>query len=140
MYPIDRKEIPKYNRIGKIDLIRAEKQVLSNGVPLYSINAGYHDLLRIELLFKAGNWVEQAPLVASATNAMLNEGTQQRSASQIAETFDYYGSYFHLQSDRDCGNLVLFTLSRYLDETLEVLGDIVRNSCFPDREFSIYET
>lgn len=138
MVPVNRETSPGYKPIEKIDYIRAEKQALSNGIPLYLIDAGYQDVLRIELLFKAGSRVEPVPLVASATNAMLNEGTQQRSARQIAETFDYYGSYFYLQSDRDCGNLVLFTLSRYLDETLEVLEDIIKNSCFPEKEFSVY--
>ncbi|MDZ7636608.1 MAG: hypothetical protein U5L72_20205 [Bacteroidales bacterium] len=48
---------------------------LGNGVPVYLLGNGAVDLLRIEFVFNAGQLVEDVQLAASATNAMLTEGT-----------------------------------------------------------------
>lgn len=134
----DRHNIPRVKTIDKIEYVRAEKLTLSNGTPTYLIDAGTQDIIRIELLFNAGSWFEPAPLVASASNAMLSEGTEQRSSEMIAESFEYYGAYFHLDVDKDSGSVVLFTLARYLEQTLEILVDILHHSIFPAKEFKTY--
>lgn len=135
---LNRKKTPEYHQIKEIPIIRAEKHHLSNNVPLYTINAGNLDILKIEFIFKAGSWFEPMPLVSSATNAMLNEGTANRTSKQIAETFDYYGTFFQLNIDWDTANIVLFTLKKYLNETLAVVEDIIKNSTFPKNELEIY--
>ncbi|GAI82885.1 unnamed protein product, partial [marine sediment metagenome] len=101
-------------------------------------NAGNLDIIKIEFIFKAGSRFEPMPLVSSATNAMLNEGTANRTSEQIAETFDYYGAFFQLNVDRDTAGIVLFTLKKYLNETLAVVEDIIKNSTFPEKELEIY--
>jgi len=138
MDSVDRKKIPDLHLIENIDYIREEKITLSNGIPVFLLKAGNQDILRIELLFNAGNWVETAPLIASSTNAMLTEGTKTRTAETIAESFDFYGSYLHLSVDKDMASIVLYTLSKYLEKTLEIVSDIVRNSIFPERQFETY--
>lgn len=135
---LNRKKPPEYHQIKEISIIRAEKHHLSNNVPLYTINAGNLDIIKIEFIFKAGSWFEPMPLVSSATNAMLNEGTANRTSKQIAETFDYYGTFFQLNVDRDTASIVLFTLKKYLNETLAVVEDIIKNSTFPEKELEIY--
>ncbi|UCG27107.1 MAG: insulinase family protein [Bacteroidales bacterium] len=138
MDPVDRKKIPPLHLSERIDYIRDKKVTLSNGIPVYLINAGNQDILRIELLLSAGSWVEPGPLIASSTNDMLNEGTKTRTAEMIAESFDYYGSYLHLNANKDTAGVVLFTLSKYLEETLVIVADIIQNSTFPEREFATY--
>jgi len=135
---LNRKITPEYHQIKEIPIIRAEKHHLSNNVPIYTINAGKLDIIKIEFIFKAGSWFEPMPLVSSATNAMLNEGTANRTSKQIAETFDYYGTFFQLNVDRDTAGIVLFTLKKYLNETLAVVEDIIKNSTFPEKELEIY--
>lgn len=135
MIELNRQKAPPFRKIEKIGYGRPEKVVLSNGIPLYLINAGTHDILRIELLFNAGTWNELRPLIASTTNAMLNEGTSNRTSEIIAESFDFYGSYFQLQVDNDTGSIILYTLSKYLEQTLEIVADIASNSNFPEKEF-----
>ena len=134
----NRQKSPPIKPVKKIDYVRAETKVLSNGIPLYLINAGTQDIVRIELLFKAGNWFEIAPLVASATNAMLSEGTVNRTSEMIAESFEYYGAFFQVNTDKDNGVIVLYTLAKYLEQTLEVVADILYHSTFPEKEFQTY--
>ena len=55
---LNRKITPEYHQIKEIPIIRAEKHYLSNNVPLYTINAGNLDIIKIEFIFKAGSWFE----------------------------------------------------------------------------------
>jgi zinc protease len=135
---LNRKKTPEYHQIKEIPIIRANKHLLSNNMPLYTINAGILDILKIEFLFSAGSWFEPMPLVATTTNVMLNEGTTNLTSEQISETFDYYGAFLQLNTDKDTASIVLFTLKKYLKETLTVVEDIIKNSVFPEKEFEIY--
>src|SRR5215211_7452779 len=70
-----------------------EKFVLDNGVEVYAIDAGAEDVLQIEWVFYAGNWLEEKNLVAASTNFLLKNGTREKNAFQINEHFEYYGAY-----------------------------------------------
>ena len=111
----NRQKIPPVKPVEKIDYVRAEKKVLSNGIPLYLINAGTQDIIRIELLFEAGSWFETTPLLASATNAMLIEGTEYRTSEMIAESFEYYGAFFQVNADKDFPTWGIIALSMAQD-------------------------
>ena len=134
----NRKKEPSFRDIEKFSLPKAEKFKLDNGVQVYALSSGTQDIIRIEFIFKAGKWYEKSNLTASATNAMLNEGTPNHSSSQLAGKFDYYGSYIHLYSEADRAGLVLFTLSKYVLESLILVEDILKNSIFPEKEIDIF--
>lgn len=134
MHQPNRKKEPSFRNIEKFNLPRAEKFKLDNGVPVYALSSGTQNIIRIEFIFKAGKWYEKSNLVASTTNAMLNEGTSNHSSAQLAGKFDYYGSYIHLYSEADRAGLVLYTLSKYVLESLVLVEDILKNSIFPEKE------
>lgn len=134
----NRKKEPSFRNIEKFSLPKAEKFKLDNGVPVCAIKSGTQDIIRIEFIFKAGKWYEKSNLTASATNAMLNEGTPNHSSVLLAGKFDYYGSYIHLYSEADRAGLVLFTLSKYVLESLILVEDILKNSIFPEKEIDIF--
>jgi zinc protease len=92
---MNRTQAPEIVLIDKIDLPKAEKVLLDNGVPVYTINEGDQDVVKVELMFKAGKWFEKKNLVADLTNRMLREGTAKNNAKQIADAFDYYGANFN---------------------------------------------
>src|SRR3989442_334892 len=77
-----------------------EKFVLDNGVEVYSVDAGVEDVLQLELVFYAGNNFETQNTVASASNYMLKAGTSNKTAFQIHEHFEYFGSF----CKRGCSN------------------------------------
>jgi predicted Zn-dependent peptidase len=126
---------PPFKIIEKIDIIEAEKTIFSNQIPFYTINAGEQDVLKIDVLFDAGDWVQNEPLVASLANSMLTEGTKSMDAATIAEKLDYCGAYLQLSSNHHFALVSLSTLSRHLPETIVILEDIIKNSIFPDNEF-----
>src|SRR6476469_7878818 len=99
---IDRKTPPRIKDDVEFDvrLKSAEKATLTNGTDVYAINAGAEDVLQLEWVFYAGNWFEKKNLVAATTNFLLKNGTSTKTAFQLNEHFDYYGSCLN----RNCYN------------------------------------
>jgi predicted Zn-dependent peptidase len=107
---------------------------LSNGIQLHWLNAGEQPIVRIELIFKAGNWYESQRNVSYFTIKMMNEGTTRMTARQINEYVDQFGAFLEFNHGQDKSNVTLYTVIKHLDKLLPVLKDIVTASTFPDKE------
>ena len=88
---IDRKKAPKIFAVTDIPLPVPEIFHLDNGIPVYVINMGNIDAVRIEVIFKAGRPQEHKPTVGRATAALIKEGTIHKTSAEIAEHFDFFG-------------------------------------------------
>jgi predicted Zn-dependent peptidase len=126
--------LPNKGSVYGYSLINPQKRSLSNGIPVYFIQAGKHDLVRIELLFKAGNYYQAKNLTAFFTNRMLREGTVRYQARQLAETIEFYGAYLSLNTDRDRASVSMLMLEKQLPHLLPLLGEIIRQPVFPENE------
>ena len=131
---LDRTQSPTFNTIEQFDFVKPEKFTLSNGIPVYFINSGSQELVRIELLFSAGSVNSKESLIAGFTNAMLQEGTSSMNAQQLAEAFDFYGSFLQLNIGKDAASVSLYTLNKFASETLSLLAEIIHDSTFPQQE------
>ncbi|MEE4197042.1 MAG: pitrilysin family protein [Bacteroidales bacterium] len=127
---------PAYQTIDQVKLIDPKVITLDNGIPAHFIEAGTQEILKIDIIFEAGSWYQPKPPIASATSEMLMEGTGEFSSQQIAEKLDYYGAFIHPQPTKDFASLSLFTLKKYLPETIKILEDIVKNPSFPQHELT----
>jgi len=134
---LNRTTAPAFNTIDKIDIIQANKQVLDNGIEVYTVSAGSQELSRIEFIFKAGMYYQNSPLIASYANNMAETGTSKRTADEISDGIDFYGSFFECGADQDYAHFTVFSLNKYLDETLDFTEDIMKNPVFPKHEFDI---
>jgi zinc protease len=112
---------------------------LDNGVPVYTIDAGVEDVLQIEMVFYAGNWYEQQPMVAAATNSLLKNGTSQKNAFEINEHFEYYGAFLNRSCYNETAVISLHTLSKHLPRLLPVVKELVTDAVFPEAELEIYQ-
>ncbi|MFA9388958.1 MAG: M16 family metallopeptidase [Prolixibacteraceae bacterium] len=131
---IDRKIAPEITAITQLDYLLPEKWMLSNGLPVWGINAGSQDLLKIDFIFDAGAWHQSSNLVAGLTNAFLNQGTEKYSAQEIAEIFDFRGAYLQLSADQQFASVTILTLNKYIEQILEVTADVIQYPTFPDKE------
>jgi predicted Zn-dependent peptidase len=68
---------------------------------------------------------------------MLEEGSEKYTAEEIAEVFDFYGSYLQLVADQNQGIVSFIGLSRHLAPILAVMEDIIKYSVFPEYELEI---
>lgn len=110
---------------------------MKNGIPLYILNAGDNEVVRIDLLMKGGRWQQTQRLQALFTNRMLREGTRRYSAAQIAEKLDYYGAWLELTSSSEYAFVTLYSLSKYLPDTLDIFESIVKEPVFPEKELGV---
>lgn len=128
---------PMVNPIEHIDIIQAEKRLLSNGIPVYFVNAGSQDVVKVDFVFEAGTWFQSQNLVASMCSSMLEEGSVRYSASQIAEKFDFYGSYLQMMVDQNYGYVNIVSLGKHLPAILEMAEDMIKHPVFPVYELDV---
>lgn len=128
---------PAVNSIEHIDMAKAEKRLLTNGIPVHFVNAGTQDVVKIDFIFEAGTWFQPANLVAFLCNSMLEEGSEKYKAAEIAEIFDFYGAYLQLSADQNQGIVSFISLSRHLASILDVIEDLIKNSVFPEYELEV---
>jgi predicted Zn-dependent peptidase len=121
-----------------IDLIYPQAINLKNGMNAYLINSGEQDVVKLELVFKAGDWFAVQAVLASAVNDLLDSGTSNKSAFEIASSFDFYGAYLQTECTHDVASIKLFTLTRFLKPTITLLLEILQDAAFPQSEVAIF--
>lgn len=134
---INRTIQPKSNNIENLNYLHPEQNSLINGIPLYKVNSGTQDVLKIEFYFKAGLFYQSKKLVASITNKMLSLGTKSYSAYDIAEQIDTYGAYLDTSVDKDNANVSLYCLNKHIDKLLPLFKEVICEPRFSEKEFSI---
>ncbi len=134
MEKLNRKAHPEYMAVSNIVLPKVQKFNLSNGIPVHIINGGSQDVTKLDLLVSAGAIYSNHKLLAPLNSLMLNEGTRDNNAHQIAEVFDYYGAYFSPTAEKDNAFVSMLSLNKYLDKTLPVFVDALTESAMPEKE------
>jgi predicted Zn-dependent peptidase len=135
---LDRKTAPQIKEITNFNLVKAEQLLFSNGLPVYFINTGDSDLIKVEWMFAAGNWYQTLPLVAFTVNNTLIEGTKKFKSREIAEITEYYGATLGYNVDKDNAYISIVTLRKHLPKVLEVVDEILKNAIFPEHELDIF--
>lgn len=133
---MDRKIQPEIQALKDFSVLPPVRTTLPNGIPLSVINAGEQDVVRIDILFNGGRWHQTQSLQALFSNRMLREGTQKYTAATIAEKLDYYGSWLELTSSSEYAFITLYSLNKYVAETLEVVESMIKEPLFPEKELN----
>ena len=123
----------------KLSLKPYEKLVLKNGVEVFTINAGAEEVMMLEWVYFAGNCYEDKNLVAASANFLLRNGTSKKTAFQINEHFEYYGSYVNRACYNETASVTLHTLTKHVHELLPVVREMITDSVIPEEEINIYK-
>ena len=123
----------------ELELPPYTKHTLSNGVEVYRIDLGKVDAMMISWIFDAGNSFETKDGVAAAVNSLLKNGTSTRSAFDISEHFDYYGSYLSRACHHENAEITLHCLNKYVRELVPVVAELVTDSIYAPDELAIYK-
>jgi zinc protease len=133
---LDRKLPPPFVHSTSFDLINPVRKKLSNGIDLFLIPGGDQNVIKIELIFKAGRWFEQEPGVSHFAAQLLNKGTRTKSSFQIAQIFDRYGAHIDIHPGQDHLSVSLYGLTKYLSPVLDLLMEIISQPAFPEKELA----
>ncbi len=137
---LNRTQAPDFEIPEKINIPEAERLPLSNNIPCFTIHSPYQDVLRVEFIFDAGTCFETKRVVASATNDLCDDGTIHHSARAIAEHFDFYGGSIQTENGHDKASITLYTLGKFLKDTLPMLMEIIQEPAYPEEELKDYQT
>lgn len=138
MTSLNRSVAPATTDIIDISLPIAQKEIGATGIPIYWVAGSTEEILRVELVFNAGINRQKQLLIAAATNNLIQEGTTTRTAQDIADGLDFYGSYLQTRCAVDDSQITLFCLKKHLVKCLEIVSDVVKNAEFPDNEITIF--
>jgi zinc protease len=123
----------------ELQLKQYQKYILKNGVEVYAVNAGTQEVMSVELVFNAGNWYEQQNNIAPATNFLIKNGTKNKTAFQLNEHFDYYGSHLTRGCYNETANIVLHCINRRLAIHLPVIAEMITDAIYPQQELDLYK-
>ncbi|HWY38525.1 MAG TPA: pitrilysin family protein, partial [Bacteroidia bacterium] len=93
---------------------------------------------RIEFVFKAGMFYQDAPLLATTVNSLIENGTSKYTANQISDGIDFYGSFFETSCGQDYSSIALFSLNKHLENTLVFVEEALKDAVYPQEEVTTY--
>jgi len=134
MTTLDRTITPAFKEIDSYILPEGQSSKLDNGIPFHIISTGTQPVVRIELVFNAGNFYEPEFGIAHFTAKMLAEGTKSKSAKEIQERFAFFGAFPEFTAGLDKATVTLYTLTKHLEAILPLLFELVSEATFPEAE------
>jgi len=134
---LDRTTAPEARGISKVNFAKAKSIFLSNGLPVHIIDAGQHDIIRLEITLKSGKWYEKSNGLAYFTSQMLLEGTSKMSSKELADIFEYNGAHVSIDSGIDYNIITVYVISSKLVKIIGIIKDCVLNSIFPEEELIV---
>ena len=112
--------------------------ISDNGLAVYYVQVPELPMIDLRLTFDAGSARDGDKLgVAGLTTAMLDSGTKNLNADQLAEAFESVGANFSSGSARDMAWVTLRTLT-LPDEQQKAIAtwmDVLKNVAFPEKDF-----
>jgi zinc protease len=113
-----------------------KRAVLDNGLVLLTSEQRALPIVAIELLIDAGSRHESADQagLANLTSKLLSFGTKRRNALQISETLDFIGAGLSTGASENVASMSMTILKKDLTTGLELLGEILTSSTFPQGE------
>ena len=121
----------------KIQLLEPESIAFSKA-PVYLFNMGTQDVVKVEFIFDAGSRFHIQPLIASVANELIDEGTSSKTSAQIAGLFDYYGAHVQTECSADYASVTLYTLTKFLSQTVSLLIEILNDPVYPEKEIQTF--
>ena len=132
----NRIEAPGLRSIDHLEINNFKSVKLSNGVPVYYVEAPEEELVRVELRFKAGRWYEPQHGISRATCNLIKKGTSSKNSKQLSDAVEFYGAHLETQHGQDFTSVEILTLDKYLRHILPVAEEILNDATFPDEELN----
>jgi len=134
---LDRTIAPPSRKVEHVTIPTAEKIILDNAIPLYTIRAGEQPVMRLELIFDAGSRFDVIGGESLFVSKMLTEGTKNHKAAEISEFFDQYGAFTEISQSFERLAITVHGLTKHLTKLLPMLKEMISESIFPEAEFAV---
>ena len=135
---LNRKLPPPIQEVQQLVLPWPAEIRLDNGIPVYVLDYPDQEIVKIEVVYRAGRPDEHKRLAARATARLLRDGSRRRSGAEIAELIDFYGGTFSIPTNLDNSSFVLMGLKKYAGELLPVFAEALLEPVFPEKELETF--
>lgn len=136
---LDRKTAPERMASASIPEMNYRPEKLAENLECYLVEGGTEDIIKIDVVFKAGTRYEAKPLTSSICLNTLKEGTQNFSAKEIADTTDFYGAQIVTNLTKDRAEVTLLCQSKHLPKLIDIFTDTFLLPLFPEAEIEQYK-
>ena len=132
----DRSKPPALGAAPALNLPPIQKRTLSNGLPVWIVEAHKVPLVQVNLVVMAGSGDDPAGKfgVANLTAAMLDEGAGSRTSLEIADAIDFLGADLTTSSSSDASALRLNVPVARLRDALPIMADVALRPTFPAQD------
>jgi zinc protease len=115
------------------------RTVLNNGITLIAVENQAADIIAARLFFKAGSrWEPRDKAgLAHLLASVLTKGTEQLTASEIAEKIESIGASVGADAAADYFLVSAKTVSADFSSILHLVGEILRSPSFPEAEVQL---
>lgn len=133
----DRSKLPSLSTQPASSFPTIQTATLKNGLKVMLANRKDVPTVSVDLLFDAGYAADQfaKPGTANLTMNLLDEGTKTMNALQISDKLQTLGSSLGTSSDLDMSYVRMSALKASLDESLDLMADVVLNPAFAETDF-----
>lgn len=131
---IDRKTAPIIQAIKPSNFPKPNKWETKNNIPLFTLKNESQEVFKIE--FTLENDGEFSILERKIGNKLLKKGTKGKSAEVLASKFDYFGSFWGVETFLDNTTFYILGLTKFFKPILELAIEILESSIYPSSEFS----
>ena len=136
----DTSRLPKPTANPKFTIPPIEKTKLSNGLEVWLVRQTELPIVSMNMVLKSGQAADPTGLsgVSAITVALLDDGTRNRSAIDIANQVQSIGAQLTTGSFWDNSGARILTLTKNFDRALDIFADVVQNAEFPEAELETY--
>jgi zinc protease len=129
---------PEPTPLPKVDFPKYETKILPNGLTVYAIRHSEQPVISVRLLIGAGASSDPANLsgLASFTAGLLNQGTETRTANQIAEAVDKIGASVEASADMESTTISGNGLQENATTILDLMTDMLLRPRFSEEEIA----
>lgn len=129
---------PELKLIDDVNFLQPRAGHLKNGIPAFLQKGGSQEIIKFELVFKAGSYHQSKPLQAYTSANLLKSGTKNKTSEQINQLWDFYGVSLQIDAQKDIISVGFVSLIKHLKPALELLLEIITMPVFPEDEMYIF--
>lgn len=133
-------QVPLITEAEPIELPPVTRHTLANGLELWVVERHEQPLALFQLVIPRGSLADPQGKegLASFTAQLLRQGTESRSADEIAETIEFVGGSLAAGSGAERTVVTAQVLARDAGLALELLADVAIRPTFPEQELEIF--
>jgi zinc protease len=130
-------EMPSAGTPNPFEFPNAASKTLPNGLRVFAVSDRRGAAVAVRLVILTAGAIkdpEGTPGVAQMTANLLTQGTEKRSAKEIAEAIDFVGGSLSALAGKDATTVTLDVVKKDLNGGLDLMSDVVLHPAFRSEE------